>query len=387
MSTRRRGHVRQRGETFTAYWRARGENGQSRQRSKGGFANAETADRYLTRVLRDLDIGNYVEPDRKARSQTFAQFVRSDWLPAIRATVRPSTFASYRDNLELHVIPRLGTLRLAEITPERLNVMYGQLLASGSRKGKKPRGLSPRTVRYVHTIIRRLLKDAVLWDRIARNPAERATPPVSARGERPVWSTVELRQFLEHVANERLYAAWLLLATTGLRRGEALGLRWSDLDLDAGKLTVQQSLVAIGYEVRVSAPKTERGRRRIGIDPATVAALRTWRARQAEERLAWGPAWTDSGFVFTREDGAPLHPQSLSQTFERHVRDAKLPTIRLHDVRHSYATAALTSGVAPKVLSERLGHSSIAITADVYQHVLPELDDQAAAQVAAVILG
>jgi integrase len=389
-TTKRRGHVRQRGQTFTAYWRARDEKGQSVQRSKGGFATADAADRHLTKVLRDLDTGNYVEPDRKKRAQTLAMFVRDDWLPAIRGTVRSSTFESYQSNLELHVLPTLGGNRLSEITPERLNALYGNLLAAGFRKGKadeEPRGLSPRTVRYVHTIVQRALKDAVLWDRIARNPAERATPPEQVRGERAVWSSSQLREFIDHVRDDRLFAAWLLACTTGMRRGEVLGLRWSDVDLEAGKVTVQQALVAIGYRVEVSKPKTDKSRRRIGLDPATVAALRSWKVRQSEERLAWGPAWTDSGFVFTREDGTALHPQSFSQTFERHVRDAKLPTIRLHDVRHSYATAALNAGVATKVLSERLGHSSIAITSDVYQHVLPEIDDQAAATVAAAILG
>lgn len=387
MSTsKRRGHVRQRGESFTAYWRARDNDGRSVQRTKGGFATAAAAEKHLTKILRDLDTGSYVEPDRKARAQTLAMFVRDDWLPAVKASLRSSTLASYSEKLELHVLPRLGMLRLVEVTPDRLNRLYAQLLESGRRDGKG--GLSAQTVGHVHRALYRCLTDAVKWDRIARNPAARAEPPTPKRTTMKVWSAEQLRTFLDHVRDDRLYGAFLLLTTTGMRRGELLGLRWADVDLDAGQLAIRQTLVAIGYRVEYSEPKTERSRRRIGLDPVTVAGLRSWRARQAEERLAWGEAWTDdNGLVFTREDGRPIHPQSLSQFFEKRSKAASLPTIRLHDLRHSYASAALSAGVAPKVVSERLGHSSIAITSDVYQHVLPELDDEAAARVAAVILG
>lgn len=385
MTTTRRGHVRQRGVTFTAYWRVRDENGRSLQRSKGGFTTAAAAERHLTKVLRDLDTGMYSEPDRTARAQTLAQFVRDTWLPAVKGSLRPSTFASYREKLELHALPHLGTLRLAEVTPDKLNRCYGELLATGRRDGNG--GLSAQTVRHVHRALYRVLGDAVKWDRIARNPAARAEPPTPKRTEMKVWSAEQLRAYLDHVHDDRLYAAWLLLVTTGMRRGELLGLRWTDVNLDDGHLAVRQTLVAIGYRVEYSVPKTERSRRRIGLDPATVATLKAHKARQAAERLEWGPAWSDSGLVFTREDGQPLHPQSLSQFFEKRTKAAGLPVIRLHDVRHSYASAALAAGVAPKVVSERLGHSSISITSDVYQHVLPELDDQAAARVAAVILG
>jgi integrase len=412
-STKRRGHVRQRGETFTAYWRARDENGGSVQRSKGGFATADAADRHLTKVLRDLDTGNYVEPARKQRTQTFALFVRDDWLPAVRSSLRPSTLSTYEHWLERHVLPHLGTLRLAEITPDRINRMYGELLVSGrsdalrrSAEGADSRaaaravkrakamddvdaaGLSAQSVKHVHVVLHRVLRDAVKWDRIARNPADRAEPPAPKRREMQVWSAEQLRTFLTHVRSDRLYGAWLLLSTTGMRRSEVLGMRWSDVDLgDAGSISVRQTLVAVGYRLEFHEPKTERSRRRIGLDPATVAALKAHRARQNEERLAWGPAWTETGLVFTQDDGQPIHPQSLSQFFEKRTKAAKLPPVRLHDIRHSYATAALNAGIPAKVISERLGHSSIAITSDIYQHVLPEIDDQAAAKIAAVILG
>jgi integrase len=197
-----------------------------------------------------------------------------------------------------------------------------------------------------------------------------------------VWSPEQLRAFLEHIRGDPLYAAWLLLATTGMRRGEVAGLRWPDVDLHTGRISPRRPRVVVNYEVVVSEPKTSKGRRSLALDPTTVAALREHRARQLEQRLAVGPRWQDSGLVFTWPDGRPIHQERFTRWFEQHAREAGLPRIRLHDVRHSYATAALAAGVPAKVVSERLGHANIAITMDTYSHVLPGLDAQVADTVA-----
>ena len=180
---------------------------------------------------------------------------------------------------------------------------------------------------------------------------------------------------------------WVLFITTGLRRGEVAGLTWHDLDLTAGRLTVNQARVVVDHKVIESAPKSERSVREIGLDASTVAALKAHRARQATERLAWGPEYQATDLVFTWENGRPLHPNVISRTFTRLAEKAGLPAIRLHDLRHSYASAALTAGVGLKVVSERLGHASISITGDIYSHVSREVDQSAADRVAAVILG
>jgi integrase len=196
------------------------------------------------------------------------------------------------------------------------------------------------------------------------------------------WTAPEVRAFLEHTADHRLHAAFVVLATTGMRRGECLGLRWTDLDLTAGRASIVQTVIAVNHEVRFGSPKTARGRRTVVLDPGTVAALRERRQLQLAERLLMGAGFTDHGLVFCRPDGGPLHPERFSRTFTIEARRAGLPPIRLHDLRHTWATIALTTGEHPKVVQERLGHAAIAITLDVYSHVTEGLHGDAASRVA-----
>ena len=202
------------------------------------------------------------------------------------------------------------------------------------------------------------------------------------------WTADELRTFLAHVADDRLAPLWTLLAMTGVRRGEALGLRWKDVDLDAGRISIRQTLIAVGYDVQVGQPKTKRGRRSVALDPGTVATLRSWRARRQKERMAWGQgALAGDDLVFTRENGEHLHPDRVSKLFDGHVRRIMLPRIRLHDLRHTHASLALAAGVNPKVVSDRLGHATVSMTLDVYSHVIPALQEDAAAIVADLVAG
>jgi integrase len=221
-----------------------------------------------------------------------------------------------------------------------------------------------------------------------RNAADAATPPRVTRSEPRTWTPTELRTFLGSVTDDRLYAAWLLLASSGMRRGELLGLRWQDVDLDAARVSVTRSLVSVRNQLTFSEPKTRRGWRSIALDTGTVAELRVHRVRQAQERLALGVgSQARDALVFTDPLGEPVKPDSFSQFFERRVKQLELPRIRLHDVRHTHATLALEAGVHPKVVSERLGHASTAFTLDTYSHAVPAMEEQAAELIATLVRG
>jgi integrase len=312
---------------------ARGD-GHRRQVKRRGFRTKAEAQAALDDLRVSSRRGTYVAPAR----QPLGEFLTKDWLPAIRATVEPSTHESYTRYLTRHVIPRIGGIPLQQLDAGILNKLYADLLDHGRLDGR-PGGLSARTVRYIHTIIGRALREAVAWDRVARNVAQAAQPPSTAQAQPPemrTWDGATVARFLECVREDRHYPAWLFLATTGCRRGEALGLRWSDVDLEAGKVILRQTVSAIAHEVRV-APRTKSGRPRpVELDGPTVAALRAVRARQAQDRLLLGPTYADHDLVFARADGQPMHPEHFSMAFDRRVARYKLPRIRLHDLRHTW---------------------------------------------------
>jgi integrase len=238
----------------------------------------------------------------------------------------------------------------------------------------------------VHATLHRALKDAVRWQRLSVNPVDAADPPrgQSKQRESPAWNAEQLAGFLLYVKDDRLFAFWRLLSMTGCRRGEALGLTWDDLDVEAATMTIRRALVPLGATVIVSEPKTARGRRRIALDPLTIETLKAHAAHQADEQTRCD-SWSETGYIFTTEEGQPLDPHRTSKAFERHLRAAALPRIPLHGLRHTYATLALSSGVNPRIVSGRLGHSTVALTLDIYSHVLPQADQEAADRIAALI--
>jgi integrase len=281
-------------------------------------------------------------------------------------------------------------VEVRRLTAAQLNTLYAELLASGRRNGKaKGTGLAPITVHKVHAVIHKALAAGVKWGDLPRNVSEQADPPPgTSRAEMRVWTAEQLGTFLSSIADERLGTAYLVLASTGLRRGEALGLRWKDLDLSAQRLSVVQTVVSVDYAVHISTPKTAAARRTVALDAYTVAALRLHRRRQKDERKSLGLPWpAGDSLVFAGLDGAPIHPDGFSDRFERLVRYAGLPRISVHDLRHTHATLALQAGIPAKVVSERLGHSTVAMTLDIYSHILPNMQADAADRVAALIFG
>jgi integrase len=356
-----------------------GPDGKRRRRGVGGFKTKREAKAAEAEALRRIRDGVFVEPSRL----TVGVYLTEMWLPSMVSQIRATTLGGYRHNVRAYIVPRLGDISLQRLTTARVGAFYGELVASG---GKGGRPLSPKTVRYVHTTLRRALRDAMADGLVVRNVAAQARPPRARQVEMHTWTAAEVGTFLASAREDRLYAAWLLLATLGLRRGELLGLRWPDVDLITGRIAIRNTLVMVDGKPIMAEPKTAKGRRSLMLAPQVLEAVRAHRAHQAAERLSWGVDYTDSGVVVTTEDGRPMHPETLSGLFVRQAKRVGLPPIRLHDLRHSVASILLAQGVHPKVVSEQLGHATIALTLDTYSHVIPSLQQEAAGVMAAAVL-
>ena len=300
----------------------RGTDGRRRQQKRRGFPTRKAAEQELQRTLVRAAAGTFVEPTRLSVSQ----YLLDQWLPAITGTVRSSTLNSYRGNIERHVIPSVGTIRLTAVTAPMLTILYRQL--------EHESGLSAKTVRHVHTTLRKAMADAMRWGLLDRNPAAAAEPPKLKRQEMRTWTADQVRSFLLDLEGDPLLAVFTLLSTTGMRRGEVLGLRWCDVDFDAHRLHIQQTLTSVNYQLVFGEPKTARGRRMIPVDDHTIAVLRQHRVRQSGDRLAMGVDWADErDLVMVRADGSPIHPDTVSDTFDRRVKASGLPKILFPTIR------------------------------------------------------
>jgi integrase len=384
-----RGHIAKReritkkGRKSTLYYvivdLPRGADGKRRQKWHGGFETKKAAEAVRARLVHELTTGFYVEPSGMLLSEWLLDY----WLPVHKTRIKRATHRAYRSAITHHINPHLGGVALGKLKPQLLNALYQKLLTSGRLHTEG--GLSPATVQGVHVVIRKALADAEDAGLIPRNPAVRAKPPrPHVHGEElRYWTPVELRRFLDVCEGHRLKAAFHMLAMTGARRGEIAGLRWVDVDLDGARITIRQALLAGDGEVYVSSPKSSRGRT-VDLDHETVEVLREHRDRQALEKAATR-RWQDTGYVFTRENGAPLNPSTLTHAFRWMVDASDLPRIRLHDLRHTHASIAVKAGVPIGVVSERLGHASPEFTLQRYAHVMPGMQRDAADKIARAV--
>lgn len=307
-----------------------------------------------------------------ARGITVSRYLCTRWFPTRQDRLRPTTAFRYEKMIDRYVLPHIGRVPLRSLTVTHLEDLYARLRRGGRHDGGP---LAPKTVLNVHQILRTALGDAERAGLVQRNVARLMDPPChGVAPEQRCWNEHQLRQFLDIAMTHRLGPAIWLAAMTGMRRGEVLGLRWSDIDLDAATLSIRRSVSCTGYEVHTTPTKTRTSRRAVDLDQRTVDVLRDWQHHQLDEL---GPIASD-GTVFTRPDGQPVHPHAMSQTVTRLQRAAGVPAIRLHDLRHTHATLMLKHGVPLKVVSERLGHSTPAFTMAVYQHVLPGMQRDAA---------
>jgi integrase len=350
----------------------RDSNGTRLQTSKAGFPTKSAAQSALQQMVATL------MTDVNLTSLTVHEYLET-WL-ASKHALKPTTKTLYAEFTANYLTPHLGRIRLLELRAHHLDRMYAAITI-----GRSGRALSPSTIRRIHGVLRSALNTAVKRRLIPYNPAEHIElAPENPKRPKP-WSPQQCQAFLRYIEADRLANLYHLILITGMRRGEAIGLRWEDVDLDDACLSVEQQITDVNGRSMVSTPKSKSGTRVVPIDEVTVAVLRRQWQLQDVERAAWGSAWHEAGLVFTREDGRPLRPEFATRHFRALAERAGLPVIRLHDLRHTNASMALDAGVALKVVSERLGHSDIAITANLYTHVSRRLGNEAAERIAGIL--
>jgi integrase len=303
-------------------------------------------------------------------SQSVSQYLQS-WLKSVKSSVRPRSYESYDLNVR-RVTPLLGKRRLNQLTPAAVEGAYADLAESG---------LSNRSIVQVHTVLHNALKKAVQWGLLGRNPTEAVGVPRPVRNEMQTLTEEQVRRLFLATQDHDLHALWVLLATTGLRLGEALGLKWEDIDFENCRLTVRRALQRQKNDGLVLVePKTSRSRRTVYFPDGLATVLREHRRKQAEAKLLLGPGWQNRGVVFCREDGSLIDPGTISHRLHAITKKDGLPRIRVHDLRHTAATLLLAKGENPKIVQELLGHSTIAVTLDIYSHVTPAMHAGAAAK-------
>ena len=352
------------------------QTGKRKQQWQSVKGSKKQAEKVLADLLHRLDTGDFVKPTRR----TVADFLRQ-WLKDYAwPNLAPRTAEGYEHIINQHIIPSLGSLTLSRLTPQHLQQYYSEKLASGRLDGKG--GQSAKTVHNHHTTLHAALKDAVRWGLLSRNPADGVEPPRFQRPEMKVLDEFEIRTFLEAAKDTPYYALFYTALYTGMRRSELLALRWSDVDLNLAQVSVTRTL----HRLRSSGtmvfrpPKTAKSRRMIALPPSAAIVLRGHQQQQEGICVLMGTTLQADSLVFCQPDGEPQQPDTVTHGWKKLARRTGLRGIRLHDSRHTHATIMLKQGVHPKIVQERLGHSTIQITLDTYSHVAPGLQEAAAAR-------
>ncbi len=349
------------------------------------------AEEECARLITAMKGGTYVEPTK----QTVAEFL-DEWLVFIKPSVAPKTHERYAEICRRGLAPLIGDIVLAKLKTDKIDAAFTTALTT-ERKAPKRRSqdsaappmlppLSPRTVHHYRRVLIKALGQAVTWERLAKNPAHATTPPKVERKKMLAYDAGQTAELLESLRPTRMFIPTLLAVMCGLRRGEVLALRWRNVELGDNRrqLAIVESAEQTKEGVRYKEPKSGRART-VSLSTTVLAELRAHRARQAEEQLRLGIRPGDDSFVVAQVDGTPLQPRSVTHEWMRLIKRTALPRIRFHDLRHTHASQMLANGVHPKVASERLGHSTIGITLDLYSHVMPGMQADAAEQVDAAI--
>ena len=323
------------------------------------------AERVLRERLGVVDSGSYVAKS----SETVAEFM-DKWLDTYAATnTRLKTQQEYRGKVRCYIVPALGAIAVQNLRAPQIQSLYASMLR---------RGLSARTVLHCHRILKEALGHGVMWGDLARNPAEKVTPPKVQQVPVKPWEAETFYKFFDFAKDSLFKHAYHFAVLTGLRRGELCGLKWSEVDLDSGELRAIRTLQRIdGMGLVEDQPKSERSRRTIALSQLAIDVLRRVKVEQLERQLAFGEAWRGEGYVFTALDGRPLAGDRLTKDFGRIVRRSGLPELTLHGLRHTFVALLIAGGVHPRVIADMVGHASSSFTMDVYGHLIKGVQQEA----------
>lgn len=340
------------------------ENGKRKRKTFYGKTRQDIA-RKLVAALREQQLGLPVATER----QNLKQYL-DYWMEVTSNTVKPRTYERYEEIIRLHIVPTLGKLQLAKLTPQHLNELYLDKIECG---------LAPNTVKRIHEVLHNALNQALQWDLLYRNVADSVSPPRVQKMEPKTLTAEESKKLLRAAEDDRLGALYVMALTMGMRQGELLGLHWEDVDLQRKQVHVRFNLQRSKRKGLIyEETKSHRSRRPLMMPQIGVDSLKRHKARQAEERLKLGAAWLDGDLVFTNSVGGPVDADNLRhRAFPTIIKNAGIPEMKFHELRHSTATLLASLGVHPKVIQEIMGHSQISVTMDTYSHVLPVMHGEA----------
>lgn len=328
------------------------------------------AEAFKNKILHQVDTGTFYEPSR----EYFRDFIDNWFKTVARDRVSDKTLRGYEQSTRLYLIPNLGTTQLERITPEQIQKLYYEM---------REKGLSSSTIKNVHAVLNSALKQAVRWGKINRNPAALVDLPRNKKTEMKVLNQEEAKRFLDTAIYNRLKSLFSLLITTGMRPGEALALKWNDIDFENNRITINKSLSRVDGKWSLKEPKTSHGRRTIPVPSEVMKDIKEHKELQDHEKVGLKTNdYSDHDFVYATKTGEPFNDRNIiSQYFKPLLKNAGLPDIRLYDLRHTCATLLLSAGVNPKIVSERLGHADVSLTLNTYSHVLPDMQESAAKKI------
>ncbi|MBN8199177.1 tyrosine-type recombinase/integrase [Cytobacillus pseudoceanisediminis] len=336
--------------------------GKRKQKKKRGFKSKKEAEKALTAILNEVNEGVYIEPSKQA----YKDYLNA-WLKGKEHDLSVQTSTAYKSYLKIHIFPYLGHISLATLTPLHIQGFVGEL---------RKKGLSDTTTKRIYNVVNASLNSAVKMELIKKNPASFIEKPKVIAKETGIWNLKDVSSFLKSIEFSQYQIAFLLAVTTGMRQGEVLGLRWRDVDFENECLYIRQTLTHDGKGFKEGA-KSKAGNRSIGLDTNTVSALKQQRKKNIIIKLKYGSVYNDNDLVVCTNTGKPINPRNLLRSFNSIITKENLPKIRFHDLRHTHASLLLLQGENIKLISERLGHSSVKVTLDTYSHILPNTQKEA----------